>query len=141
MNKNVLIGFPESAGGYSDGTSIAGVAAVHEFGSDTVDERPFLRPTVNENQELISELLSDGVAEVIESGGDIDTALDAVGLRISGLVKEKIESIESPTLSPKTVAARKKRTGRTSTKPLIDTGAMLQAVTYVVTAENIEEGI
>ncbi|MEM8168046.1 hypothetical protein Q4R38_18910, partial [Morganella morganii] len=53
-------------------------------------------------------------------------AFAIVGEKLSGEVKRKIQSGINPELDPKTVA----RKG--SSKPLIDTGNLLQSITYEV---------
>jgi hypothetical protein len=66
--KRVLVGVPEGAGAYEDGTQIAVIAAVNEFGSadGSIPERSFLRvPLMGAGKQLAS-VFKSSVPEVMD---------------------------------------------------------------------------
>ena len=119
----VQVGFFSTAR-YEDGTPVAAVAAWNEFGTETIPERPFFRRAIAEAE--------DGIAKVIRRGIDtekmvVDERLAGrVGAHVQGEIQESITSLREPPNAPETI----KRKG--SSNPLVDTGHMLQSVTFVV---------
>jgi hypothetical protein len=78
--------------------------------------------------------------EAAEKGMDdveaVDKGLNAAGLLAQAAVKNWMRKGEGfAPLSPRTIAARQ-RQGAQGTKPLIRTGQLLNAITYVVTDGN-----
>jgi hypothetical protein len=132
------VGFP-SGKSYPDGTSIAEVAAINEFGAPAmrVPARPFMRPTIKEQQEEWVAQIAGGAKKVIQGKMTAFDVLDAVGNLASNDMKAKIASIYSPPLAPLTLKNRRER-GNTSTKPLVDTGAMLAYLQHSVAKEGSE---
>jgi len=135
MSKNVLVGYPEETGNYNEGTSIAMVAAVHEFGTDTVPARPTLRPGVANARKDIEGFISEQAPLVIDGSADPESVMTGVGAIAQASVQQEIRDLKAPPNKPATV----KRKG--SSNPLIDTGEMRGAVTFVVTDEPMSEGI
>ncbi|MET4863019.1 hypothetical protein [Morganella morganii] len=126
--KKVVVGVPAATNGIrDDGLSNVTIAAAHEFGvPGHIPERSFLRTTVGENKDKITGLLVRELKADISQGDFSGRAFAIVGEKLSGEVKRKIQSGINPELDPKTVA----RKG--SSKPLIDTGNLLQSITYEV---------
>ncbi len=126
--KKVVVGVPAATNGVrDDGLSNATIAAAHEFGvPGHIPERSFLRTTVGENKDKITGLLVRELKADISQGDFSGRAFSIVGEKLSGEVKRKIQSGINPELDPKTVA----RKG--SSKPLIDTGNLLQSINYEV---------
>lgn len=118
------VGWLESAS-YADGTPVAYVATIHEFGapSQGIPARPFMRPTVAEKGQSWVDLLGQGAKASMNGGPTPEAVLEAVTLRAAGDVAKSIRAVSSPPLKPATVA----RKG--FDKPLVDTGQMLQSVT------------
>jgi hypothetical protein len=120
-------GFLEDAT-YPDGTSVATVAAMNEFGVPAHNQppRPFFR-------DMIAAKSPDwGVtmgALLKANDGDGNKVLALMGDGIAGQLRDSIVALTSPPLSPTTVA----RKG--SSKPLVNTGVMLQSVDYRVIDE------
>lgn len=133
---------------YADGTPVAYVATIHEFGAIVVNAdavagayqnggggaapilipaRPFMRPTVAAKGDSWMKLLAQGAAQVLLGKATAEQVLEAVALRAAGDVAKTISTISSPPLSPRTIAGKKG-----ATKPLVDTGQMIQSVTGVV---------
>jgi len=125
--KVAQIGFPKGEE-YPDGTSVAYVATIHEYGAPeaNIPPRPFFYPTIAEKKRDWVKLIEDDIADVIMGNKSVDDVLELVGIVAHTDIQEKIESITSPKLSPITI----QRKG--SEKPLIDTGYMHSSVTSKV---------
>lgn len=117
------IGFPQGQH-YPDGTNVAFVASVHEFGAPGVNipARPFMRPTVNAKKDSWVNTVKKGIPKVVMGKATAFDVLDLVGLQGAADVQEAISKVTSPPLSPITIA----RKG--SAKPLVDTGQMIASV-------------
>ncbi len=121
---DVAVGFFEGDT-YPDGTSVAMVAAIQEWGAPSrgIPPRPFMRPTVEDH----ADEWPDQIAEALEvSGMDAEKALEIMGGVIQREIREAIQAVTSPPLKPATV----RRKG--FEKPLIDSGRMFQSVKYEV---------
>lgn len=117
------IGFPSGIN-YEDGTSVAYVAAIQEFGAPAVNipARPFIQPTVREKKDTWVKILEKQIPKVALGKMSAFDALDLVGITAAADIQTKISSIYSPPNSPATIKAKG------SAKPLIDTGLMLASV-------------
>jgi len=133
------VGFPGEAPSAKESHGNTGmnniqVAIANEFGSapgvaPRVPARPFLRQTFSSysgRQDKFQKMLSDALYAI--AGGRLSTkiALERIGLLGSSAVKEEITHGSFVPNAPFTIAKKK------SSKPLIDTGAMRQAVTHKV---------
>ncbi len=121
---------------YSDGTPIAYVAAIQELGypAGGIPPRPFLRPTMNDKKTEYGQLIFR-VAKVAASGNiTVNDGLTQVGAKAASDVKLAIKAVTTPALDDATVKARARRhsKGKSTNKPLVDTGQMLNAVTFSV---------
>jgi hypothetical protein len=121
------VGIP-SGSNYEDGTTVATVAAIQEFGSPAknIPPRPFFAPTVKEQKDQWTNIIAKSVPKVVENKMTAFDVLDLVGRVAAADIQTKISSIYSPPLSPITI----KRKG--SSKPLIETGLMLASVSNAV---------
>lgn len=119
----VNVGFPASAK-EPDGTSTAFIAAVHEFGSEHVPERSFMRTSLEANRNKRKTLNAQNLKKVLNGGMSVDTALGQLGLMASSDIKEQIKNGSFAPLKEATIKCKG------SSKPLIDTGQMRQSVTY-----------
>ena len=121
------IGFPSGAN-YEDGTSVAYVATIQEFGAPAVNipARPFMRPTVARQKDQWVKILSNDVPKVAMGKMSAFDALDKVGIVAAADIQTTISSIYSPPNSPATIRQKG------SSKPLIDTGLMLASVSNAV---------
>jgi hypothetical protein len=109
-----------------DGTPVALIAAVHEFGSPEkgIPERPFLRTTIQENREKYVQLNRRNLVAVLNGKMSVEQALGQLGEVAKGDVQAKIASGGFAPLKAATI----KRKG--SSKPLIDTGQMRQSIEW-----------
>lgn len=137
-NKTAKVGWFDSAR-YDDGTPVAYIAAIQEFGvpEKNIPPRPFMRPTVSEQQETWSKLAESGARSVLKGNTDIHNVMTKIAGKAASDIQTTITKVTSPALNPKTVAARlrKRADGKTVgnlTKPLVDSGLMLASVTFKV---------
>lgn len=133
-SKEIRVGFFETAK-YPDGTPIAYVAAIQEFGYGPIPPRPFMRPAELQNQNKWQRGVAAGVKAALNGAITIENALEQVGMVAAGDVRKAIRAVTAPPLAESTIRARqsrKKTKKSASAKPLVDTGQMLQAVTSAV---------
>ena len=129
-SKEIRVGFFETAK-YPDGTPIAYVAAIQEFGYGPIPPRPFMRPAELQNKNKWQAGIAQGVKAALNGNVTIVHALEQVGMVAAGDVRKAIKAVTSPPLAESTIRARqsrKKGKKAASVKPLVDTGQMLQAV-------------
>ncbi len=106
----------------------AQVASVHEFGSADghMPERSFIRATIDDNAKEIKALGKQLWMGVIDGKLSVTQSLEILGQKVVAMVRKRIRSRIAPPLDPATVA----RKG--SSVPLIDTGQLVQSITYEV---------
>lgn len=142
---------------YPDGTPVAYVAAIQEYGYGPIPPRPFFRPTIIAEQAAWRTLIGRAAKGVVTGKRTAAQAFDLLGLQAAGDVRTTISKITTPPLSTLTLLARKHRKnggiitgakqlgkidreGRkngppdvsgVSTKPLVDTRIMLPTLTHL----------
>ena len=141
---------------YPDGTSVPMIAAIQEFGAPSVGipPRPYFRSMIKDKSPGWGSALAKSLKA---TGYDASQALGIMGEGIKGQLQESIINTMAPPLSPVTIMLRHMKsqdqslvvTGRTvaeararvaagesaggaSTKPLVDTGHLLNSVSYEV---------
>lgn len=126
-NMVAQIGFPSGIN-YEDGTSVAYVAAIQEFGAPAVNipARPFMQPTVTEKKDTWVKTIEKSLPKVALGKMSAFDVLDLVGIQAAADIQTKISSIYTPPNAPATIRAKG------SAKPLIDTGLMLASVQNAV---------
>jgi hypothetical protein len=109
--------------------TIAELGAIHEYGAPKagIPERPFLHPAIREGLPQITRLQAVIGLDVQNGKTTKADGLERLGLLGQRLVQQKIRHGEFVPLKPATIARKKG-----STKPLIDTGQMMQSVTFAV---------
>ena len=108
----------------SEGTSIAEYATYNEFGTGDVPSRPFMAMSFDENVAAIDSDFQRQSRRLVAGEVTADQALTVIGQKHAGRVQNTITGRNIlPALAPSTVAAKKG-----STKTLVDTGAMTNAV-------------
>lgn len=118
------------AGDTNNGQQIAEYAACNEYGTDSIPERSFMRSSFDENLSKIQNDMNHQAGRVMAGQTDIRSALSVIGMKHQDRTKRKIGSNIQPANHPETI--RRKKSSRT----LIDTGAMLNSVHYVVRAKS-----
>ncbi len=155
-SKRVLVGIPKDAGQrQGTGPSNALIGYVQETGDPATNlpARPFLVPGVKEAQSRISAGFRRAAKLALEGQiARVDDQLNAVGMIAADAARKKIDEGLSPPLAAATVRGRLRRTqrgqrmlrglkakgvdivewGATNLKPLIDTGQLRRAITYVI---------
>lgn len=151
---DLRVGFLEGSK-YPDGTLVAQVAAIQNFGAPaaSIPARPFFSDMVRDK----SPAWGKELASVLKAANyDARVALERMGARIAAQLQQSIVDTYSPPLSPVTlmlrsmfwsnpgditgkavgIAAAKVAAGESnngaSTKPLVWTGHLLQSVAYEV---------
>lgn len=131
------VGFFETAK-YPNGTPVAAVATVHEFGYSPggIPARPFFRPTIAEQSPEWTRQFGRAAKAIANGKIGAADALEQLGALAAGDVRKTISSITAPPLKAATISARRRRyaqSGGKLDKPLVDTGIMIGAVTHLVT--------
>ncbi|HQT79437.1 MAG TPA: hypothetical protein PLD10_20530 [Rhodopila sp.] len=124
------VGFPEGST-YPDGTPVAYIAAIQEFGTQnagpnhnvTIPARPFFRTMIAEKRNEWGPALGQIIVNVRY---DTEAALSQLGEGIQGQLQKSIRDWTQPPNAASTVAEKG------FDKPLIDTGHMVNSVRYVV---------
>ncbi len=126
----VDVGFQNGAT-EDDGTLIALVAALNEYGvpSHNQPPRPFFRRMISKNK---GSWAGDSAKLLKQYDYDVPETLGVMGDVIKEQLEDSIRELKSPPLSPVTI----QRKG--FSKPLIDTGNMLNSVTKVVKTGDAE---
>ena len=108
----------------SEGASIAEYATYNEFGTEDVPSRPFMAMSFDENVAAINSDFDRQSKRLVTGQVTADQALTIIGQKHAGRVQNTITGRNIlPALAPSTIAAKKG-----STKTLVDTGAMTNAV-------------
>lgn len=130
-NRVVNVGVPEGKR-EEDGTPVAMIAAVHEFGSPSqgIPERPFLRVAIQRNRQKYVRLNRINLVKMLRGQATVDQALGQLGEMAKGDVQTEIRSGVFTPLKE----ATKKRKG--SSRPLIDTGQMVQSIAWELGDKN-----
>lgn len=142
---------------YEDGTPVALAAIVNEFGSpqNAIPPRSFFRTTIMDQGKNWSKIVAAGAKASLQGGVNVGDVIEMLAARAAGDVRKKITKIWTPALKPETIKNRIRRTagyqnlktrkGRAAyanrklekapkslTKPLVDTGFLLDSLTYDV---------
>lgn len=123
--QEVFIGYQSGEVTDDNGVDMAQIAMFNELGTSDTPSRPFLRMSVDDNQDKINSMCKSLAGE-IAGGGTAEQTLKKLGAFGVSLVQEKIGNGTFVPNAPSTI----KKKG--SDKPLIDTGKMRQSVKYVI---------
>lgn len=129
----VRIGFQHGQATEEDGMDICDVAAWNELGTIKSPSRPFLRKSVDENEEKINHFLQSKKADLLQ-GKSAEQVLKEIGLFQKDLIQEKITE---GSFTPNAASTVRKKG---SNKPLVDTGRMRQSVNYVIKKKGSSSG-
>jgi hypothetical protein len=158
----VMAGIPSSKTSRNDDQPInnAQLMAIHESGAPEVNlpARPVVHPAIKASQAEITKGLEEaGKAALAGNVSGTDKAFQAVGIIAQNAMRKRITDGPFAPLSPRTIAARAAKAGRArrkgeqkyldlvnsgispaeaqtaaGIKPLIDTGQLRRALTYVI---------
>ena len=124
-DKAVYVGFPAEFDEPLEGVknfNLASLAAVLEFGNERIPSRPFLRQTLEENQEKYTALF----VQWFDQGVPVAQIYERLAVMVQGDVQMNIVKGEWVANAKSTIRRKK------SSKPLIDTGKMRQSVRGIV---------
>lgn len=140
LKREVLVGIPAANAardpepGETTTATNALIGYVMEYGSpaQNIPARPFLHPGVANAREGIElHMKKAGQLALRGKQDEIGQELEKVGLIAAASVQKKITDGPFQPLKPATLAARRRR-GRTGDRPLVDTGQLRRAITYIV---------
>jgi phage gpG-like protein len=113
-----------------DGVTIGRVAAIHEFGTDTIPQRSFIRSTYEkEERNLANTFRRLAKAEAKQSQPKLERFVEKVGVWFTGRVKKTFTNNNWPPLKDPTRGGRNKSGQAT---PLVDTGQLRASIGYEV---------
>lgn len=116
---------------YGDGVSVMVVGAIHEYGAGNVPERSFLRAPFLTQQGYVREQIIKEWASVMQGKSDASRALGRLGVIGTNLAKGAFTSNGYgtwPAIKASTIKAKG------SSRTLIDTGTLRNAITWQVNA-------
>lgn len=95
-------------GQYVDGTNIAYVGAIQEFGAPAanIPPRPFMSTTSAERRKEWTRLYGEGIAAVAAGQLTADALMEQLGSLMAADIQHKISEINAPALSPITIMLR-----------------------------------
>ncbi len=136
----VLVGIPSTAAEREpdpddpEPINNAAIGFLMENGSpaQNLPARPHVKPGIMDAKDEIIRRYETGGRAILEGRiTDPDVIHEAVGIVAENAIKAKIADGQFVPLSPRTLAARRRK-GRTSEKPLQDTGQYRNAITHVI---------
>jgi hypothetical protein len=146
VKSRVLVGIPDTGAERQpedgeEGTppSNALIGYLMETGApdQNLPARPTLVPGIEKAQEKITyHLGSAALAAVLGDSSGVEAGLMKAGMVAVSSVQAEITDGTFAPLSQRTIQARLRR-GRTSTKPLVDSGQYRRAVTYVIVRRGV----
>lgn len=139
--KTVTVGIHSDAGNHPDsGMTNAQLGALLNYGNPDnklygnpapIPPRPWLVPGVESGKQDIVDTIAHGVANDLP----LDQMLEQVGAFAAGAVQQYMIDLRTPPNSAYTIEQKG------SDNPLIDTGSLLQSITYKVTSEKPDGGL
>ena len=112
-------------------TSIAFYALMNEMGTKTIPQRSFMRSTVDENLNSYHNNIDKLLNNITKGTDTPHSLLVKMAIMVEGDIKRKIINFNTPANAESTQWAKGKYRMKVD-NPLIDTGAMLAAVTHKV---------
>lgn len=106
----------------------------------TIPPRPFMRPTIANEQKNWLRLLADGAKAVLRGKRTAQQVMDVVSAKAAGDVAKTIAALHSPPLAKSTIDKRRRQMADKKTigsldKPLVHSGLLLNSITNVVEKE------
>ena len=122
LNKKVVeVGILSS----TDGEIIL-IASVHEFGAPSVNipERSYIRAGFDKYKEEIADFADTLVDKYLHGNLELDTMLNTIGEYAVSKIRRYMVDLQDPPNRPSTIEQKG------SSNPLIDTGHLLQSISY-----------
>lgn len=134
VNDEVLVGVPETKAHREGPITNASLALIHDKGSPArnIPARPFMEPGIKKAMPRIRDLMKQvGVAAIAGNLSAVQRGFESVGLTAQSAIRSRINEGIPPALKPSTIRARKRK-GFQGTKPLVRSGQLRNAITYIV---------
>jgi len=128
----VRVGFRHGEATDKKGVDNCDKAAWNELGTEHIPSRPFIRQSVDNNEDKINSFLQIRV-KAFARGESVEDTLNKIGNFQKKLMQAEIKDGDFVPNSEATI--RKKK----SDQPLIDTGEMRQSVNYVIQKKGSED--
>jgi len=131
---DVLVGVPHGENRSEAEMTNAQIGYLLETGSPAMNlpPRPHLVPGIEEVQDVIGEKLTAAVDAALSGNSKrMYFLLESAGMKATMNVKKFINRGDFAELAPLTIRERKRR-GRKSEKPLVDTGQYRNSHTYII---------
>jgi len=109
------------------GITMVELGTMHEFGTadGRIPERSYIRSTLNSGNDELKQICAKLASDIVNGRRNVDEALKILGEFGVAQVRGKITKTDiPPPLKPATIAAKG------SSKPLVDTGALLNSISY-----------
>jgi hypothetical protein len=120
---------------HGDGLTVVDIATFHEFGTEHIPQRSFVRATVDSKLNEIKELQKKELTDVLFNGKPAKVGLGRIGAWLAGQMQQRITDRIDPPLTLATIAAKIKFKGNKALigdVPLIDTGQLRRSITWKV---------
>jgi hypothetical protein len=115
------------AGTHVDGDlTVASIGFIHEFGTEDIPERSFMRSTLREKKKEIITLQKQLLRKIVNGSSNTVKALGLLGEVMADFISQKITTLKTPPNAPGTIIAKG------SSNPLVDTGQLRNSITYEV---------
>lgn len=116
------VGFLSDAS-YPNGTNVAMIAAIQNFGGGNIPPRPFFSNMVAAKSPEWPKAIAD---LLVANDYDVEKTLNITGQAIAGQLRQSVIDTNSPPLAPSTI----RRKGHA--KVLVDTGHLLQSIDHEI---------
>lgn len=139
-NSYVTVGVHDDTGVYAGRPDVtpSKVALWMEWGTENMDKRPFLAPTMSRNKATIAKLAAKGLAQCAYLKVTVAQGLGLLGAGVVTMIQNTIKSNVAPALSgqwdpPKGYLGwRRKHYPESGQRTLIASGLLLRSVRYVL---------
>ena len=125
-NKTLQAGILKDTG-TNEGVYIADYASWNEYGTEDIPARPFVGSTCDEQSSKWNGVIDKIIDKIlVDPSTDVERLINLLGEQVVGDIKEKIANNIPPPNTEGTIRRKK------STKTLIDTGVMRNAITFEI---------
>ena len=129
--QEAAVGFPRGKDGlgnphYENGASILQVAIWNNFGTYRTPSRPFMKMATKQIQEVSAPIIQALIAKINAGKTDGKKELEILAIQAQGIIQTVITDGGFIANAPSTIEAKN------SEQPLINSGDMRKAVTYVL---------
>jgi hypothetical protein len=122
---------------YEDGTQVAYIAAIQEYGFENIPPRSFMRTTIATKKMQWRKIVRFGAKQILAGKKKPEAVMRELGLAAEGDIKKKITEINSPPLKDATIEARRRKMAAgkkvgSLDKPLVESEVLLTTLTHIV---------